>query len=90
MIASLPQFMPDCRSLSSRKTTTSGTVIDLHYTTTAQAVTLARECLGDYGASNSERNSVQTFGRRRCADMQTNCSLSYGIYHWAGYPFRWR
>lgn len=36
-----------------KKTTTSGTVIDLHYTTTAQAVTLAKECLRDYGASNT-------------------------------------
>jgi hypothetical protein len=72
----------------SRKTTTSGTVIDLHYTTTAQAVTLAKEYLRDHGASNSERDSVQTLDVG--ADMQANCSLPYGIHHWAGYPFHWR
>ena len=72
----------------SRKTNASGTVIDLHYTTTAQAVALAKECLRDYGASTSERDSVQTLDVD--AYVQTNYSLPNGIHHWAGYPFSWR
>jgi len=37
---------------STKQITTSGTTIDLHYTTAAQAVILANEYLRDYGASD--------------------------------------
>ncbi|KAI0285259.1 hypothetical protein BC826DRAFT_918837 [Russula brevipes] len=39
---------------ATKKTTSSGTTVDLHHTTTSQAVILAKECLRDHGASDSK------------------------------------
>ena len=71
---------------ASSKATASGTVIDLHYTTTSQAVILAKECLSDYGASYSERYPVQTLDAG--PDLR-NYSLPNEIHHWARQTFRW-